>query len=94
MRYSIFKYGSPILTGIEDLEEGKNEALRFVTPITGSEHIEIRDSQNETVTIGYYDGRRFHWAKDKGQVEACKIFSFVTKSPLWRSDSNEGKGGV
>ncbi len=60
MRYSILKYGRQMLTNIENLEEAKKEALRFVTPVTGAEFIEIRDSANETVTIGYFDGRRFH----------------------------------
>ena len=71
MGYSIFKYGSPMLTDIEDLEQAKKEALHFVPPI-GSEYIEIRDSDNETVTIGYFDGRRFHWTKDKSQTEVSK----------------------
>jgi hypothetical protein len=56
--YSILKYGSPMLTEIEDLEQAKRGALCFVAPMA-SEHIEIRDSGNKTVTVGYYDGRRF-----------------------------------
>lgn len=84
MGYSILKYGSPMLTDIEDLQEAKREALRFVTPITGREYIEIRDQDNETAAIGYFDGRRFHWTKDKSQTEASKSLSFVIGPPLWR----------
>ena len=73
-----------MLTAIEDLEEAKKEALRFVTPVTGSEFIKVRDSENETVTIGYFDGRRFHWTRNRNQTEAWKSLSFVTKPPLWR----------
>ena len=76
MGYSILKSGSPMLTGIEDLEGAKKQALQFVTPITGSEYMEIRDTENETVPIGYFDGRRFHWTKDKLQTEAWKMASF------------------
>jgi hypothetical protein len=80
-----------MLTSIEDLEGAKKEALRFVT-LTESEFIEIRDSDNETVTIGYFDGRRFHWTKDSCQTAAWKGFSFVTKPPIWRGPSkSEGK---
>ena len=70
MGYSIFKRGSPLLTDIQDLEQAKKEALRFVTSV--SEWLEIRDSDNGTVTIGYFDGSRFHWSKDKVQTEAWK----------------------
>ncbi len=76
-----------MLNDIQDLEQAKKEALQFVTPITGSEFIEIRDPDNETVSIGYFDGKRFHWTRDKGQVEAAKTLSFVTKPPLWRESS-------
>jgi hypothetical protein len=72
-----------MLTNIEDLEQAKRKALSFVASM-GSEYIEIRDSDNETVIIGYFDGRRFHWTKDKLQADAWKAFSFVTKPPLWR----------
>ena len=51
MGYSILKYGRPMLTGIEGLEEAKKEALRFVTPVTGSEFIEIRDSEKQRFRI-------------------------------------------
>jgi len=37
MGYSILTHGSQILTDIEGLEEAKKEALRFLTPITGSD---------------------------------------------------------
>ncbi len=86
MRYSILKYGRPMLTDIENLEEATKEALNFVTPLTGSEFIEIRDSDNETVTIGYFDGRRFHWTRDKVQTEAWKSCTFVTK-PLLKNNA-------
>ena len=86
MRYSIFKYGCQLLSDIEDLEQAKKEVLSFVAS-TQNEFVEIRDSGNETVTIGYFDGRRFHWTKDKGQTEASKSMSFVTKPPLWRGPS-------
>ncbi len=46
-----------MLTDIEDLGVAEKEASLFVTPIVGSEFIEIRDSSNETITIGYFDGR-------------------------------------
>ena len=58
MRYSILKYGRLMLSDVEDLEEAKKEALRLVTPIPGSEFIEIRDSANETVGASYSNGRR------------------------------------
>ncbi len=83
MGYSILKYGSPMLTDIEDLEQAKGEASHFVASM-GSEYIEIRDSGDETDTIGYFDGRRFHWTKDKRHAEAWKSLAFVTKPPLWR----------
>jgi len=82
MAYSIFKYGSPMLTDIEDLEQAKKEAFHFVGSMQ-SEFVEIRDSENETVTIGYFDGKQFHWTKDKSQTEAWKSMTFVTKPPLW-----------
>jgi len=84
MRYSIFKYGCLMLSDIEDLEEAKKEASRFVTPVVGSEFIEIRDSDSETVTIGYFDGARFHWTQDKVQTEAWRSCTFVTKAPPWQ----------
>ena len=86
MGYSIFKYGSLMLSKIESLEEAKREALQFVTPITERDFIEIRDPDNETVTIGYFDGRHFHWTKDKGQTDVWKE-GFTTKPPLWRKSS-------
>ncbi|HUL29518.1 MAG TPA: hypothetical protein VLZ03_03610 [Thermodesulfobacteriota bacterium] len=84
MTYSILKYGRLMLPDVENLEEAEKDALRFVTPVVDSEFIEIRDSANETVTIGYYDGRRFHWKREKSQIEAWKDCQFVTKPLLWR----------
>ncbi len=92
--YSILKYGCPILTDIGDIEQTKKEALRFVTLVTGKDFIEIRDSDNKTVTIGYFDGRRFHWTRDKDQTEAWKSLSFVTKPPLWRDCSRSERKEV
>lgn len=89
MPYSIFKYGSQMLTGIEDLDRAKEEAFSFVTAI-GKEHIEIRGLGDETVSIGYYDGRRFHWTEDKLNIEVSKGLSFVTGPPIWR-EKEEGK---
>ena len=86
MGYSILKYGCPMLTDIDDLEQTKTEALYFIASMR-SEYIEIRDSDNETVTIGYFDGCRFHWTKDKAQAEAWKVLAFITESSLWRSCS-------
>ena len=86
MRYSILKYGRPVLTDIEDIEEAKKQASLFVTP-TKSDFIEIRDSANETITIGNYDGQRFHWTKDKIQTEAWKSCTFVTEPPPGNKDS-------
>jgi hypothetical protein len=57
-------------TDIQDLDQTKNLALHFATSM--SEWIEIRDSENGTVTIGYFDGSRFHWSKDKVQTEAWR----------------------
>ena len=82
MGYSILKYGCPMLTGIEDLEQAKKEVLRFVTS-AGDDFIEVRGADDQTVTIGYFDGRRFHWTKDKGQAEAWKNLGYVTRLPLW-----------
>ena len=70
MGYSIFSRGRPLQTDIQNLDQAKNLALHFAT--SGSEWIEIRDSDNSTVTIGYYDGTRFHWSKDKVQTDAWK----------------------
>ena len=84
MGYSILKYGRLKLSDIEDLEQAKKEAFQFVTLVTGSEYIEIRSQDNETVTIGYFDGRRFHWTKNEAQTEASKSLSFVIGLPLWR----------
>ena len=89
MRYSILKYGRLLLTDIEDLGEAEKEALLFVTPIVGSEFIEIRDPSNETVTIGYFDGRRFHWTEDKVQTEAWKSCTFVTRPLLWSGKESQ-----
>ena len=86
MGYSIFKYGSSMLTDIEDLDEAKKEALRFVIS-KESGFIEVRDSDGQTVTIGYFDGNRFHWTKDKIQTEAFKSLGIVTKPPLWEGSS-------
>lgn len=73
-----------MLSDVENLEEARKEALSFVTPIMGSEFIEIQNSAHETVTIGYFDGQRFHWTKDKSQTEAWKGCRYVTKPSLWR----------
>lgn len=91
MSYSVLKYGSPMLSGIPDLEDAKREAVRFVAS-GETPDIEIRDSDNETVTVGYFDGLRFHWTKDKGQAEAWKSLSFVTRPPLWRGRSGKEGG--
>lgn len=93
MGYSILKYGYSMLSDIKDLEQAKREALPLVAS-SNSDYIEVRDSDNETVSIGYFDGRRFHWTKDKSQTEAWKGLSFVTKAPLWRECSKlKGKEG-
>jgi len=91
MGYSILKYGRLMLSDVENLEGARKEALRFVNLVVGSEFIEIQDSVNETVTIGYFDGNRFHWTRDKCQTEAWKGCRFVTMPPLWRGDSKERK---
>jgi hypothetical protein len=85
MGYSILKFGRPVLSDIEELEEAKKQASLFVTP-TQSDFIEIRDSANEAVTIGYYDGVRFHWTEGKIQTEAWKSCTFVTEPPLGSKD--------
>ncbi len=59
MPYSILKYGSLMLLGIENLEHAKEEAIQFVMP-TGYEYTEIWDSKGETVAFGHLDGKRFH----------------------------------
>ena len=71
MGYSIFNNRRSLLTDIQDLEQAKKEALNFVASMK-SDYIEVRDSDNTTVTIGYFDGRRFHWSKNKAQTEAWK----------------------
>ncbi len=87
MEYSILKYSELMLSNVEDLEKAKKEASSFVIP-KQSDHIEIQDSSGETVTIGYFDGYRFHWAPDKLTTDAWKSCSWVTKGPLWkRKDS-------
>ena len=58
-----------------------------------TEFIEIRDSDNETVTIGYFDGKRFHWTKDKGEIEAWKSLSFVTSLLFGGTLQIRKKGG-
>jgi hypothetical protein len=88
VRYSILRYGRPLLTDIESLEEAKKEALNFVSSIQ-SEYIEVQNSDNETVTIGYFDGRQFHWAKDKDQTDAWKSIMLATKPPLWRGPRHQ-----
>ena len=70
MGYSIFSRGRPLQTDIQDLDQAKHLALHLSSSM--SEWIEIRDSDNATVTIGYFDGSRFHWSKDKVQTEAWK----------------------
>jgi hypothetical protein len=80
------KYGLPLLTDVKNLEQAKKEALQLVAS-SNIDYIEVRDSEDETVTIGYFDGRRFHWTRDKSQAEVWKGLSFVTKPPLWRSCS-------
>jgi hypothetical protein len=88
MGYSILKYGHPMLSDVENLEEARKEALRFVTPVAGSEFIEIQDSVKETATIGYFDGQRFYWTKDKSQTEAWKTCRYTTKPSLWRKEAS------
>ncbi len=83
MRYSILKYSELMLSDVEDLEKAKEEASRFVTP-KASDHIGIQDSSGETVTIGYFDGYRFHWAPDKLTTDAWKSCSWTTTPPIWR----------
>ncbi len=83
MSFSILKYCELMLSDTEDLEEAKKKALRFVTP-QQSDDIEIQDSSGETVTIGYFDGYRFHWAPDKLTTEAWKSCSWTTKPPVRR----------
>ena len=70
MGYSIFSRRRPLQTDIQDLDQAKHLALHLASSM--SEWIEIRDSDNATVTIGYFDGSRFHWSKDKVQTEAWK----------------------
>ncbi len=82
-----------MLTDIEDLDRAKKEALHFVTSKTGSEFIEIREN-NETVTIGYFDRIRFHWTRDKIQVEALKGLAFVTRPPIWRRSPKPEEGSI
>ncbi len=83
MAYSILRYSQLMLSDVEDLEKAKEEASRFVIP-KASDHIEIQDSTHETVTIGYFDGTRFHWTLDKIQTEAWKSCSWTTKPPIWK----------
>ena len=90
MGYSILKYGRLMLSDVENLEEARKEALRFVTPIVDSEFIEIQDSANETVTIGYFDGLRFHWTEDKSQTEAWKSCQDTTKPTPWLQQKEKG----
>ena len=86
MGYSIFKHGSPLLTNIQDLEQAKKEALHFVTSVK-SEWLEIRDSDNGTVTIGYFYGSRFHWEQGQGTNRSMEVqFAVVVL--------NQKKGGV
>ncbi len=87
MGYSILKYSQLMLSVVENLEKAKEEASRFVTP-KASDHIEIQDSSSETVTIGYFDGERFHWTLDKIMTEAWKSCSWTTKPPIWKSKNN------
>ncbi len=82
MGHSIFKYGSLMLPDIETLEQAKEKARKFVTP-EGREYIEIQDSDGETVAIGYFDGKRFHWDEDKIAIESAKRCSWIVKPPLW-----------
>ena len=89
MTYTILKYGRLMWPDVENLEEAKKEALRFVTVATGSEFIEIQDSASETVTIGYFDGRRFHWTRDKSETEAWKGCRYVTKASPWLQGKTE-----
>jgi hypothetical protein len=92
--YSVLKYGTPMLTDIEDLEQAKKDALPLVAS-SNSDYIEIRDSKDETVTIGYFDGKRFHWSKDKRRTEVMKGLAFVSKPPLWKECSkSERKEGI
>ena len=86
MSFSILKYSELTLSDVEDLEQAKKEALRFVTP-KQSDEIEVQDSSGETVTIGYFDGSRFHWTRNKIETEATKSCSWVAKPPVWRGRS-------
>ncbi len=72
-----------MLADIEDLEQAKEKSRKFVTP-EGREYIEIRDSKDETVAIGFFDGKRFHWDEDRISIESAKTLRFVTKPPLWK----------
>jgi hypothetical protein len=82
MGYSIHKYGSLLLADIEDLGRAKEEANYFVK-IPEQDYIEIRNSEGETVTVGYFDGKGFHWTEDKILADAWKSCSSGTKPPLW-----------
>ncbi len=83
MGYSILKYGRLMLPDTETLEQAKEKAVQFVTT-TGYEYIEIQDSEGETVAIGYYDGKRFHWDEGKFAIECAKTCSWIVKPPLWK----------
>ncbi len=87
MGYSILKYGSLMQPDIENLEQAKEKAIQFVTGT--SKYIEIRDSDGETVAIGYYDGKRFHWDEDKASIECAKTCSWIVKPPLWRGPEGD-----
>ena len=63
MGYSIFSRGRPLQTDIQDLDQAKHLALHLSSSM--SEWIEIRDSDNATVTIGYFDGVGFTGARTK-----------------------------
>jgi hypothetical protein len=80
-----------MLSDIEDLEQAKKEALPLVAS-SNSDYIEIQDSKDETVTIGYFDGRRFHWTEDKRRIEVWKSLGFVTKPPLWKENKTTETG--
>ncbi len=81
-----------MLSDIEHLEQAKETALKFVTGT--SQYIEIRGQDSETVAIGYWDGRRFHWFVKKSQIENAKTCSWIVKRPLWwgpEGDPNKKK---
>ncbi len=90
MGYSILKNASLMLSDIEDLEQAKKEASRFLTPHE-TNYIEIQDSDKQTISIGYFDGKRFHWTEDRIGIESAKTLSFVTKPLVWKKNEGQEK---